>query len=246
MSGHSKWHSIKHKKAAADSKRGKVFTKLIKEITIAARVGGGDPTGNARLRKAIADGKASNMPADNIKRAIMKGTGELPGTNYEEINYEGYAPGGVAVMLQCLTDNRNRTVSEIRHIFAKNNGNLGASGCVAYLFDRKGYFLVKGGLKNEDELMEISLDAGAENIEEWDGNFEITCTPEAYEAVKEKLEGAGLELLEDEISMIPQNTVKVTGKDAQQVLKLMETLEDHDDVQHVYANFDIDEAEMED
>lgn len=246
MSGHSKWHSIKHKKAAADSKRGKVFTKLIKEITIAARAGGGDPTGNARLRKAIADGKASNMPADNIKRAIMKGTGELPGTNYEEINYEGYAPGGVAVMLLCLTDNRNRTVSEIRHIFAKNNGNLGASGCVAYLFDRKGYFLVKGGLKNEDELMEISLDAGAENIEELDGNFEITCTPEAYEAVKEKLEGAGLELLEDEISMIPQNTVKVTGKDAQQVLKLMETLEDHDDVQHVYANFDIDEAEMED
>jgi len=245
MSGHSKWHSIKHKKAAADSKRGKVFTKLIKEITIAARVGGGDPTGNARLRKAIADGKAANMPADNIKRAIMKGTGELPGTNYEEISYEGYGPGGVAVMLQCLTDNRNRTVSEIRHLFAKNNGNLGASGCVAYLFDRKGYFLVKGGQKSEDELMEISLDAGAENIEEWDGNFEITCTPDVYETVKEKLEAVGLELLEDEISMIPQNTVKVTGKDAQQTLKLMEALEDHDDVQHVYANFDIDESELE-
>jgi len=245
MSGHSKWHSIKHKKAAADSKRGKVFTKLIKEITIAARVGGGDPTGNARLRKAIADGKAANMPADNIKRAIMKGTGELPGTNYEEISYEGYGPGGVAVMLQCLTDNRNRTVSEIRHLFAKNNGNLGASGCVAYLFDRKGYFLVKGGQKSEDELMEISLDAGAENIEEWDGNFEITCTPDVYETVKEKLEAVGLELLEDEISMIPQNTVKVTGKDAQQTLKLMEALEDHDDVQHVYANFDIDESELD-
>jgi len=245
MSGHSKWHSIKHKKAAADSKRGKGFTKLIKEITIAARVGGGDPTGNARLRKAIADGKAANMPADNIKRAIMKGTGELPGTNYEEISYEGYGPGGVAVMLQCLTDNRNRTVSEIRHLFAKNNGNLGASGCVAYLFDRKGYFLVKGGQKSEDELMEISLDAGAENIEEWDGNFEITCTPDVYETVKEKLEAVGLELLEDEISMIPQNTVKVTGKDAQQTLKLMEALEDHDDVQHVYANFDIDESELE-
>ncbi len=245
MSGHSKWHSIKHKKAAVDAKRGKVFTKLIKEITVAARVGGGDPDGNARLRKAILDAKAANMPADNIKRAVMKGTGELPGTNYEEITYEGYGPGGAAVMLQVMTDNRNRTVSEIRHLFTKYNGNLGASGCVAYLFDRKGYFLLKGGQKSEDELMEISLDAGAENIEEYDGNVEITSAPEAFDALKEKLEGAGLEMLENEISMIPQNTVKLTGKEAQQMLKLMESLEDHDDVQNVYANFDIDESEMQ-
>ena len=245
MSGHSKWHSIKHKKAAVDAKRGKVFTKLIKEITVAARVGGGDPDGNARLRKAILDAKAANMPADNIKRAVMKGTGELPGTNYEGITYEGYGPGGAAVMLQVMTDNRNRTVSEIRHLFTKYNGNLGASGCVAYLFDRKGSFLVKGGQKSEDELMEISLAAGAENIEEYDGNVEITSAPEAFDTLKEKLEGAGLEMLENEISMIPQNTVKLTGKEAQQMLKLMESLEDHDDVQNVYANFDIDESEMQ-
>lgn len=245
MSGHSKWHSIKHKKAAVDAKRGKVFTRLIKEITMAARLGGGDVDGNARLRKAVADGKAANMPADNIKRAIQKGTGELPGTNYEEITYEGYGPGGVAIMLYSMTDNRNRTVSEIRHIFAKNNGNLGESGCVGWIFERKGYFLIPGGQKTEEELYEIVLDAGADNVEESEGSFEITCSPEYFDKVKESLEKASLTIEQSEIAMIPQNTVKVTGKDAQQCLKLMEALEDHDDTQNVYANFDIDAAEME-
>ncbi len=245
MSGHSKWHSIKHKKAAVDAKRGKVFTKLIKEITVAARAGGGDPDGNARLRKAILDAKAANMPADNIKRAVMKGTGELPGTNYEDITYEGYGPGGAAVMLQVLTDNRNRTVSEIRHVFAKNNGNLGENGCVAWMFDRKGYFLVPAAQKTEEELYEIVLEAGVDNLELSDENYEITCAPDSFEAVKEALEKAGMTLEVNEISMLPQNTVKLTGKDAQQMLKLMESLEDHDDVQNVYANFDIDESEMQ-
>lgn len=245
MSGHSKWHSIKHKKAAVDAKRGKVFTRLIKEITVAARSGGGDVEGNARLRKAVSDAKAANMPADNIKRAIMKGTGELPGASYEEVTYEGYGPGGVAVMVHAMTDNRNRTVSEIRHLFAKYNGNLGESGCVGFLFKRLGYFLVEGGSKTEDELIEIALDAGADNVEAVEGNFEITCAPEAFEGVKEKMEQAGIQFAEAEISLIPQTTVKLTGKDAQQMLKLMEMLEDHDDTQNVYANFDIDMAEME-
>jgi YebC/PmpR family DNA-binding regulatory protein len=245
MSGHSKWHSIKHKKAAADAKRGKIFTRLIKEITVAARSGGGDPEGNARLRKAIADAKAANMPADNIKRAVMKGTGELPGSSYEEVTYEGYGPGGVAVMIHAMTDNRNRTVSEIRHLFAKYNGNLGESGCVGFLFKRQGYFLLESGQKTEDELIEIGLEAGADNVEETEGNFEITCAPEAFETVKETLEKASLQFIEAEISMIPQTQVKLTGKDAQQMLKLMDMLEEHDDTQNVYANFDIDVAEME-
>ena len=245
MSGHSKWANIKNKKGKTDAAKGKIFTKMAKYIMVASREGGSNPEMNARLREAVLKAKAANMPNDNIDRAIKKGAGELEGAIYEEITYEGYGPGGAALMLQVMTDNRNRTVSEIRHLFTKYNGNLGASGCVAYLFDRKGYFLVKGGQKSEDELMEISLDAGAENIEEYDGNVEITSAPEAFDTLKEKLEGAGLEMLENEISMIPQNTVKLTGKEAQQMLKLMESLEDHDDVQNVYANFDIDESEMQ-
>lgn len=246
MSGHSKWHSIKHKKAAADAKRGKVFTRLIKEITVAARIGGGDIDGNPRLRTAVAAAKAANMPADNIKRAIQKGTGELPGVAYEEITYEGYGPGGVAILLNTMTDNRNRTVGEIRHVFSKYNGNLGENGCVAWMFDRKGYFVVPGDQKSEEELFEIIIEAGAEDLKEDDDSFEITCPPESFEEVKEALENAGLTLDVAEISMIPQNTVKVTGNDARNLLKLMDFLEDHDDVQNVYANFDIDESEMED
>ncbi len=246
MSGHSKWHSIKHKKAAADAKRGKVFTRLIKEITVAARIGGSDIDGNPRLRTAVAAAKAANMPADNIKRAIQKGTGELPGVAYEEITYEGYGPGGVAILLNTMTDNRNRTVGEIRHVFSKYNGNLGENGCVAWMFDRKGYFVVPGDQKSEEELFEIIIEAGAEDLKEDDDSFEITCPPESFEEVKEALENAGLTLDVAEISMIPQNTVKVTGNDARNLLKLMDFLEDHDDVQNVYANFDIDESEMED
>jgi len=245
MSGHSKWHSIKHKKAKVDAARGRVFTKLIKELTVAARMGGGDPDANPRLRAVVAAAKAANMPADNIKRAILKGTGELPGTTYEEITYEGYGPGGVAILIQAMTDNKNRTVSELRHIFSKNNGNLGENGCVAWMFDRKGYILVKGNDKSEEELLDIVLEAGAEDIQEDEGNFEITCQPEDLEAVKSALEEAGITPKVAEISMVPQNTVKVTGKDAQQVLKLMEALDDHDDVQNVYSNFDIDSAELE-
>ncbi len=245
MSGHSKWHSIKHKKAAADAKRGKIFTRLIKEISMAARLGGGDPDANARLRKAVSDAKAANMPADNIKRAIMKGTGELPGSLYEEITYEGYGPGGVAVLVQTMTDNKNRTVSELRHVFMKNNGNLGENGCVGWMFDRKGYFLVSGEGKSEDEVMEIGLEAGAEDVKADEENFEVTCAPDDYETVKEALEKAGVTLIESEIAMIPQNTVKVTGNEAKLMLRLMETLEDHDDTQNVYANFDIDDADIE-
>ncbi|MBN2432030.1 MAG: YebC/PmpR family DNA-binding transcriptional regulator [Acidobacteria bacterium] len=245
MSGHSKWHSIKHKKAAADAKRGKAFTRVSKEITVAAKIGGGDPDGNARLRAAIAAAKTVNMPSDTIKRAIQKGTGELPGVNYEEITYEGYGPGGVAVLLQTMTDNRNRTVSEIRHLFSKYNGNLGETGCVGWMFDRKGYMVVSGDQKSEEELLHIALEAGAEDLREDDGNFEIICAPDDFETVKESLEAKGVEFEVAEISMIPQNTVKVTDKDAKNTLKLMEMLEDHDDVQNVYANFDIDPAEME-
>ena len=245
MSGHSKWHSIKHKKAAADAKRGKIFTRLIKEISMAARLGGGDPDANARLRKAVSDAKAANMPADNIKRAIMKGTGELPGSLYEEITYEGYGPGGVAVLVQTMTDNKNRTVSELRHVFMKNNGNLGENGCVGWMFDRKGYFLVSGEGKSEDEVMEIGLEAGADDVKADEENFEVTCAPDDFEAVKEALEKAGVTLIESEIAMIPQNTVKVTGNEARLTMRLMETLEDHDDTQNVYANFDIDDADIE-
>jgi len=245
MSGHSKWHSIKHKKAAADAKRGKLFTKLIKEITVAARIGGGDPDSNPRLRTAIAAAKAANMPHDNIKRAIMKGTGELPGTVYEEVTYEGYGPGGVAIMIHALTDNKNRTVSEVRHIFSKHNGNLGENGCVSWMFEKKGYFVIPKGDMEEEEIFEKAIDAGAEDIKDDGENFEVFCAPEDFEEVKKNLEDAGIKLEVAEISMIPQNTVKVSGKDAESLLKLMSALEDHDDIQNVYSNFDISAEELE-
>jgi YebC/PmpR family DNA-binding regulatory protein len=244
MSGHSKWHSIKHKKAAADAKRGKIFTKVIRELAMAARLGGGDPDSNSRLRKAVADAKAVNMPADNIKRAIMKGTGQLEGVNYEEITYEGYGPGGVAIYVETLTDNKNRTVSELRHIFTKNNGNIGESGCVAWMFSRKGYLVVEQSKANEDELLDIILEAGAEDLNEDGSNFEIFTPPDNYEAVVNALKEKNIVIDTSNLGYFPQNYVKVEGKQSQQLLRLMEELEDHDDVQHVWSNFDIDEEEI--
>jgi len=244
MSGHSKWHSIKHKKGAIDAKRGRMFTKLIKEITIAARTGGGDPEGNPRLRKAILDAKGVNMPADNIKRAIQKGTGELEGGQIEEIMYEGYAPGGVAMLVNVVTDNRNRTVSEIRHVFSKNGGNMGESGSVSWMFHKKGYIGIEKSKGDEDTLMSLAIDAGADDFESDESIYEIYTSPEAFEDVLNAIKKKGIETMTAEISMIPQTYVKVEGKTAQQVVKLMEALDEHDDVQHVYANFDIEESEL--
>ncbi|HEX8176890.1 MAG TPA: YebC/PmpR family DNA-binding transcriptional regulator [Pyrinomonadaceae bacterium] len=245
MSGHSKWHTIKHKKGALDAKRGKLFTKLIKEITVAARTGGGDPDANARLRKAIADAKGANMPNDTIDRAVKRGTGELEGVSYDEITYEGYGPGGVAVMVDSMTDNRNRTVAEIRHIFSKNGGNMGASGSVSYLFDKKGYIVVEKAAKSEDELFELVIEAGAEDLRDDEDNFEIITAPENFDAVLSAVKGAGIEPQVAEVEMVPKNYIKLEGQDAKQMLKLMDSLEDHDDVQKVSANFDISEADME-
>jgi YebC/PmpR family DNA-binding regulatory protein len=244
MSGHSKWHTIKHKKGALDAKRGKLFTKLIKEITVAARTGGGDVDANARLRKAVSDAKAGNMPNDTIDRAIKRGTGELEGVSYEEITYEGYGPGGVALMVESVTDNRNRTVAEIRHMFSKNGGNLGEAGSVGWMFDKKGYIVVDKSTKSEDELFEIVTDAGAEDLRDDEDNFEIITSPESFHSVLAAVKGAGIEPEVAEVEMIPQTYVKLEGPEARQMLKLMEVLEDHDDVQKVSANFDIDEAEM--
>ncbi len=245
MSGHSKWHSIKHKKGAADAKRGKMFTKLIKEISVAARVGGGNPDGNPRLRTAVQAAKAANMPLDNIKRAIMKGTGELPGQSYEAVAYEGYGPGGVAVIAETLTDNKNRTVAEIRHIFSKHGGNLGETGSVQWMFDRKGYFSVPRESASEEKVLEVALEAGAEDMRVEDESYEIYTPFEEFESVRSALDGAGIEIETAELTMIPQNDIHLEGKKAEQMLKLMEALEDHDDIQNVYANFDIDEEEME-
>jgi YebC/PmpR family DNA-binding regulatory protein len=244
MSGHSKWHTIKHKKGALDAKRGKIFTKLIKEITVAARTGGGDAGANARLRKAVSDAKAANMPNDTIDRAIKRGTGELEGVNYEEITYEGYGPNGVALMVAAVTDNRNRTVAEIRHIFSKNGGNLGESGSVGWMFEKKGYIIVDKTAKPEDELFELVIEAGAEDLRDDQDNFEIITAPENFDTVLTAVKGAGIEPQVAEVEMVPQNYIKLEGQDARQMLKLMEALEDHDDVQKVSANFDIDEAEM--
>jgi YebC/PmpR family DNA-binding regulatory protein len=248
MSGHSKWATIKRKKGATDAARGRLFTRLIKEITIAARNGGGNAEGNPRLRLAIQTAKAANMPADNIKRAIQKGTGELEGVTYEELIYEGYGPGGVAVLVEIATDNNNRTVSELRHLFSRNNGNLGTSGSVAWMFDRKGTIVVpRSGQSQpvtEDSLLEIILEAGADDLQTEDETYTITTSPQAFDAVKKALEDAPIVLESASLAMIPQNTVKVTGKDAENTLKLMEALEEHDDVQNVYANFDIDEKEL--
>ncbi len=244
MSGHSKWHSIKHKKGALDAKRGKLFTKFIKELTVAARSGGGDPNGNARLRKAISDAKAGNMPNDTIDRAIRRGTGEEEGVHYEEITYEGYGPGGVALLIESVTDNRNRTVAEIRHIFSKNGGNLAAAGSVNWMFDKKGYIVVDRAARAEDELFDLAIDAGADDLRDDEDNFEIITSPENFEKVVSAVKAAGVEPQVAEVSMVPQNYVKLEGQDARQMLKLMEALEDHDDVQKVSANFDISEADM--
>jgi len=244
MSGHSKWHSIKHKKGALDAKRGKLFTKFIKEITVAARSGGGDPDGNARLRKAILDAKAGNMPNDTIDRAVRRGTGEEEGVHYEEITYEGYGPGGVALLIQSMTDNRNRTVAEIRHIFSKNGGNLGESGSVGWMFEKKGYIVVNKNAKPEEELFEIVIDAGADDLRDDEDNFEIITSPDNFDGVLNAVKTAGVEPQVAEIEMVPQNYIRLEGADARQMLKLMEALEDHDDVQKVSANFDISEADM--
>jgi YebC/PmpR family DNA-binding regulatory protein len=243
MSGHSKWASIKHKKAATDAKRGKIFTKIIRELTMAAR-GGGDPDTNARLRKAITDAKAVNMPADNIKRAVQKGTGELAGSQFEEAIYEGYGPGGVAIYVTALTDNKNRTVSEVRHIFTKNGGRLGEQGSVAYRFKRQGYVQVDKSKASEEQLMDIALTAGGEDVTNEGDVWEIATTPEAYEKVLEAVKAAGIEVADANVGYMPQDTTKIEGKQAQQALKLVEELEDHDDVQTVAANFDIDEEEL--
>jgi len=244
MSGHSKWATIKHKKAALDSKRGKVFTRLIKEIMIAAR-SGGDPDSNARLRTAIAAAKAVSMPADNIKRAVMRGTGELEGGEIDEILFEGYGPGGAAVLVAAATDNRNRTVSEIRHMFSKNGGNLGEPGSVGWMFERKSQIIIDGEKTTEDQLMDIGLEAGADDIRDHGGTWEVLSAPEAHEAVMAALEKAGITTESAEIAMIPKNTVKLEGKNAQSMLRLYEALEEHDDVQNVYGNYEVDETEVE-
>lgn len=244
MSGHSKWATIKHKKAAADAKRGKTFTRIIKEITIAAR-NGGDPDANPRLRTAILAAKGVSMPADNIKKAIMRGTGELEGGQIEEVTFEGYGPGGAAVMVAVATDNRNRTVSEIRHVFSKNGGNLGGEGSVAWMFDRKSQILIPAEKIGEEDLMNIVLDAGADDIRNDGDNWEVLSPVESHAAVTDALEKAGVETTSSNIAMIPKNLVKVEGKSAEQLLRLTEALEEHDDVQNVYSNFDIDEKELE-
>jgi YebC/PmpR family DNA-binding regulatory protein len=239
MSGHNKWSTIKHKKGAADARRGKIFTKLIKEITIAARMGGGDINANPRLRTAVLAAKAENMPKDNIERAIKKGTGELEGAVYEEIVYEGYGPGGAAVLVDSLTDNKNRTVAEVRHIFSKAGGNLGANGCVSYLFAKKGYITVEKTAVNEDAFMEKALESGAEDIQEDGDIFEVITAPEDFEAVRTALEQADIAMETAEVTMLPQTTTELQGKEAEQMIRLMENLEDCDDVQKVYTNADI-------
>jgi len=245
MSGHSKWSSIKHKKGATDAKRGKIFSKLIKEVTVAARLGGGDITGNPRLRAAIQAAKAENMPKDNIERAIKKGTGELEGASYEEVNYEAYGPGGVAVLIDCLTDNKNRTVADIKHAFDRHGGNIGEPGCVFWMFEKKGLIVFEKDKVEEEKLFELALEAGAEDVKEQYTQFEVLTDPADFESVKEAFDNAGLNYILSEISMIPQNTVYLEGKKAQQMLSLMEALEDNDDISNVYANFDIPENIME-
>jgi YebC/PmpR family DNA-binding regulatory protein len=245
MSGHSKWSTIKRKKGAADAKRGKVFTKIIKEIIIAARSGGGDMNANPRLRTAVLAAKAENMPRDNIDRAIKKGTGELEGVNYEEFTYEGYGPGGVAMLLEVLTDNKNRTVADVRHIFSKQNGNLGEAGCVSWMFEKKGLISFDKTGVDEDRLIEVALDAGALDVKDTGKEFDVTTPPDTFEVVKKKLETTGFKSTYGEVTMVPQTTVRLSGKEAEQMLRLMEGLEDSDDIQKVYANFDIADEEIE-
>lgn len=245
MSGHSKWATIKHKKAATDARRGKVFTKVIRELTIAARVGGADPVSNPRLRTAIAAAKNENMPNDNIERAIQRGTGQLEGETLDEITYEGYGPGGVGMLVQIVTSNKNRTASEIRHLFSKNGGNLAEAGAVGWMFHRKGDIVIPKEQADEDKLMGIVLDAGADDLRDDGSTWEVTTPPEAMEKVREALAAADIKPASAEVAWLPQNFVKLTGAQAQQMLRMMEALEDHDDVQHVYANFDIDEKEIQ-
>lgn len=245
MSGHSKWHSIRHKKAKEDAKRGKVFTTVVKEITLAAREGGGNPDNNPRLRQALLNAKSVNMPSQNIDRAIKKGTGELPGVSYEEATYEGYGPGGVAVYLQVLTDNKNRTTGEIRHLFGKFNGSLGEPGCVNWLFIKKGVITVDKGAIAEEDLLDRALEAGAEDMNAEESSYEITTEVTSLYEVKSALEAKGVTVGDAEITMLPSNTVAIEGGDAKNMLRLMDELEDHDDVTKVYANFDISEAVME-
>ncbi|MBV8208318.1 MAG: YebC/PmpR family DNA-binding transcriptional regulator [Acidobacteria bacterium] len=244
MSGHSKWATIKHKKGALDAKRGKIFTRLIREITMAAR-SGGDPDKNPRLRKAISDAKAENMPADNIKRAVQRGTGELPGATYEEITLEGYGPGGVAVLVELSTDNRNRTVSEIRHAFSKNGGNMAEAGAVSWMFHKKGSFAIPKDRAQEDKLMDLVLEAGAEDLRDDGADWEIVTDPGSFEAVAEALKKEAIEPTVSEVGMLPQNYIKLEGPQAAQMIRMLEALEDHDDVQHVYSNFDVDEKQLE-
>jgi YebC/PmpR family DNA-binding regulatory protein len=246
MSGHSKWSTIKHKKGAADAKRGKIFTRILKEMTVAARMGGGDPIGNPRLRAAIAEAKANNMPKDNIERAIKRGTGEIEGVTYEELTYEGYGPGGVALMVETMTDNTNRTTPEIRHIFEKNGGNLGTPGSVRFQFERKGYFTIEKSAVSEDKLMEVALEAGADDLETDDPEtYEVYAAPENFEQVRQALEKNNIPTVEAKLGQVPQNYVKIDEGKAKSMMRLMEMLDDHDDVQNVWTNFDIPEEMLE-
>ena len=245
MSGHSKWASIKHKKGAADAKRGRLFTRIIKELTVAARDGGGDPDSNPRLRTVIADAKAANMPADNIKRAIRRGTGEEPGVAYEEVTYEGYGPGGAALLIEVLTDNTNRAVGEIRHLLTKHGGNLGTTNSVAWMFDKRGYIVVEKPGSDEEALMTAAIDAGADDFREDEDHWEIVSSPEAYDRVLEAVRGLGVEPASAEVGMLPQSFVKLEGKTAKQMIKLMDLLEDLDEARHVWSNFDISAEEIE-
>lgn len=245
MSGHSKWHTIKHKKGAADAKRGKIFTRIIKELTIAARNGGGDPDSNPRLRTIIAEAKSHNMPADNIKRAIRRGTGEEEGVTYEEVTYEGYGPGGAALIIETMTDNRNRTVGELRHMLTKWGGNLGEANSVAWMFEKKGVIAIAKDKAAEDALMNAALEAGADDMTDEGSSWEVVSPVESYQAVLEAVKGLGIEPDSAAISMVPKNTVKLEGKQAQQMLKLMDVLDDHDDTKNVWSNFDVEEQEIE-
>jgi YebC/PmpR family DNA-binding regulatory protein len=245
MSGHSKWHTIKHKKGAADAKRGKVFTRIIKELTVAARAGGGDAESNPRLRTIIAEAKSVNMPADNIKRAIQRGTGELPGVSYDEVNYEGYGPGGAALIIEVLTDNKNRTVGEIRHVFSKHGGNLGEANSVAWMFEKKGYIVVDKSKADEETLMAAALDAGADDMRDDGDSWEILSAPDGFQKVLEAVKALKIEPGAAEVAMVPQNYVKLEGKPAHQMIKLMEALEEHEDTKKVWSNADIEEKEIE-
>jgi len=245
MSGHSKWHTIKHKKGAADAKRGRVFTRIIKELTVAARAGGGDPDSNPRLRTIVAEAKAVNMPAENIKRAIRRGTGEEPGVQYEEVTYEGYGPGGVALIIETMTDNKNRTVGEIRHLLTKYGGDLGQSNSVSWKFEKKGYIVIEKAKASEDTLMAAALDAGADDLRDDGDTWEVVSAPEAFPAIKEAVEKLGIEPASAQVAMLPKNYVSLEGKAAQSMLKLLDLLEDHDDVQHVWSDMDVDEKEFE-